>query len=258
MYALKIDVYSHGLVVSEYNHKSREALYQFRRKFGQVGKEKIDGKWVWRMKRTFSGNFKNYQQFRFHADAYDLLIDHLAAFQIKREQINVVVHKVPPGVSIPEMRTRDSLIPFNYQVPLVSYLADTEYKGRGIAKKPTFLSRSKATTLQTGKGKTASALLAAAAIKKRVLLTMLAGFIPKWIGDVKDAFNLKKNEKIITVNGLSDFRTLIEMGKNNQIEDWFIFISNRSLLDFIKHYEETMGTLNFTVVHLMNSARSLA
>lgn len=88
--------------------------------------------------------------------------------------------------------------------------------------------------VQTGLGKTAMAMKTIADYGKRTLLLTKAGYIDKWIGDLTDgdkpSLCLSKKE-LIRVKGNDALNTLIELGKEDKLDDCKVILISSHTLD---------------------------
>lgn len=91
--------------------------------------------------------------------------------------------------------------------------------------------------LATGVGKTVVSLLALAEINQRFAMVILPTFIPKWIEDIQEIHQCKE-EDILAVQGSNDLRKLIVLGKKGENPYKYIILSNRTMDNFYKAYEE--------------------
>lgn len=94
--------------------------------------------------------------------------------------------------------------------------------------------------IQTGKGKSFCALYSVAQLRSRVLFTMRPGYIPGWIDaiDGRTKILLVEEGDIVTVSGSSQLIKLIAMAQSGLLHAKLIFISNKTMQDYISYYED--------------------
>lgn len=87
---------------------------------------------------------------------------------------------------------------------------------------------------------TKTGLEAVAEIGRRTVLVIKPMYFKKWIPDVRRTLGLKPGE-VITVSGSEQLADLIELGKEDALDAKFIIISNVTLQNFYKAYEDQTG-----------------
>ena len=120
------------------------------------------------------------------------------------------------------------IVPRDYQVPYIEYLANEEGP------------ITKLIPLQTGKGKGIVSLCAVCKINKKVLIVVLPKYIEKWKKEILEVTTATE-EEVVTVRGGDQLRYVVDEGINGCPNGKFYIISNRTLLNFIKNYEQANG-----------------
>lgn len=224
MFQFQIDVYTHSIRVTRFDTRGKDALLDYCRKLAQYGLVKVGfNRFAKQMLRVYVGVKNDRSEFRFHRNQLDDLLGHLEYHGYMSYGINVVEHKAYTPVKAvmgmdPKWQARD------YQIPIIDYLI-----APGAIK---------VVTLQTGKGKTFTALKAADAIGERTFLTIKGMFIPKWIEDVKGAYDIKKGD-LIVVRGSKALRDLLEVAEAGELTAKFIICSNKTIYNYLQSYERS-------------------
>lgn len=181
------------------------------------------GKWTRRADKLFGGKTIDNTEFRFH-------INQLAEFKefLSRNHITPNLYReeyeplLPPQTyNIP---VRQGWSEYDYQVPIVDYQ---------IAKDG---NRSKLIGIQTGKGKTSTALFAVSKLGYRTLIMIKPAYIEKWCGDVTNVLD-QSTMDIMVVQGGDHLRGIIELAKHGRLKANFIIMSNRTYQNYVKAYE---------------------
>jgi hypothetical protein len=225
---VKIDVYSHGIVVSEIEiPRGREVLGQFLRPLVQFKLEKVHGRMVNVASKTYAAALKNRSEFRFHKNQLDDLLRFLSQVGYKEPGLQVVRHPIDPE-DFPEI---DHIwispkAPRDLQPGIIDYVMAP--------------GSSKMITLQTGKGKTFIAMWSAKLLRTRTLFTFKGGYADRWLGDLETTFQMEKDELLLLrgAGGLIRFMDDVLDGTSNAK---MIIATNRTVYDYLKDHELTNG-----------------
>lgn len=226
---IRLDVYSHNVKVTRFTIRGKESLLSYCRNLAEYGLKMVGyKKFVREMLRVYASATKDRTEFRFHRNNLEELIGHLKEWGYREEQMEIVYHDiyVPKPATFtmdPKFTSRD------YQIPIIDYMSRVNEDGSADTK---------IVTLQTGRGKTFCLLSAVARLGKRVVLVIKGMYVEKWIGDVKEAFGCKPGE-LMVVRGSKDLRAIIDLAQAGELEASFIIITNKTLYNYLKHYERT-------------------
>jgi superfamily II DNA or RNA helicase len=189
---------------------------------GQVRKGRF---LVWDTIKVFASAWANRRVFRFHVNQLDDLEDHLKRCGYKTENILVTHHEPKPGIAV-KLKMLAKWSPLDYQVPII------EFAKRAV--------RTVVIPLQTGRGKTFIALKVAEELGVRTALSIKGMYVDKWVGDVKEAYNLKSSE-VAVLRGSKQLKGAIYLAKQGRFKAKFVIFTNTTLYNFLEHYEETCG-----------------
>lgn len=139
---MRLDVYSHGIAVTDLNQQGKEALFRFCMTLVQYRYEKVRGKMRRVADRTYAGAFADRSEFRFHVNQLDSLIEHLSRCGIRESDLTIVHHK-PNLDDFPQVEHKwiSPKTPRENQPGIIDYVLSP--------------GTIKMVTLQTGKGKAA-------------------------------------------------------------------------------------------------------
>lgn len=137
---MRLDVYSHGIAVTDLNQQGKEALFRFCMSLVQYRYEKVRGKMRRVADRTYAGAFADRSEFRFHVNQLDSLIEHLSRCGIRESDLTIVHHK-PNLDDFPQVEHKwiSPKTPRENQPGIIDYVLSP--------------GTIKMVTLQTGKGK---------------------------------------------------------------------------------------------------------
>ena len=141
MAGLKIDIYSHNFAVTKFDQRGKEALFSFCKKsLVQWSWNRVDGRMVRELIRTYASSNQERSVFRFHINCYNDFIIHLENSGLNSRSFQIVNHPLyKPAVA--NFKLVDTRQAHDYQIEAKDYLNSP--------------GRSKLVTLQTGRGKLA-------------------------------------------------------------------------------------------------------
>lgn len=220
-----VDVKSHHVRFHTMMPECKRALYEFCERLIDYdqGYDPRTHSYYKIPKRVFAASPHDRRELRFHINHYKDVLDHLNVLGIKTEHLKIEHFTPAEGVDVDSFEVH--ITPRDYQEPVVDHFC-----------KP---GPSKVTDAQTGSGKTACSLFAAAFMNKRTVLVVPAKYITegKWIGDATNVLNVPR-EKLCVVKGSKAMRTIIDLGLAGEMEYDFIIISATTMYNFYKAYEE--------------------
>ena len=223
-----VAVFSHHFVVYNYDRKGKEALLRFAVQFAEYTYiRKWNGEVERSIARIYAARTKDSLEIRFHINVFDEFIEFLERSGYPKACIETHHFPLYEPVEV-DFPIREGKQPRDYQVPIIDFL--------DFAKVPR---KTKMVELQTGKGKTASALHAIARMRRRVGIVVRAQYIKRWLQDLtgKDStLNLSKDD-VFVVQGTKQFQALIELARLGKLECKVIIFSNRTYARFLDHYE---------------------
>lgn len=170
-------------------------------------------------------------EFRFHINTLKDLILFLSDRRIRKDRLDII--RIPIETNnVIDLELNEKYKPYDYQQPHIDHLSNINDNVI-----------SKLLSAQTGKGKTLMAIHSLMNINYVTGIVIPPKYINKWIDDIKEYVNVRDTD-IITVQGSGQLRGLIDSAKNNNMIGKFIIFSNRTLMNFIKGYEENNGDMS--------------
>lgn len=201
----------------------------FAKRYVQYGMlRKPNGKFIYSGLRVFGASNKRRSEFRFHSTTLAEFIQLLSDNSITPEQYTVTKAPVHAPVAV-SMPVRSQWVLRDYQVPVVDFLTTMNN------------SDTKLVQLQTGRGKTLSALVAISIIGVRTALIIKATYIEKWVSDVVKILDIDPTD-VMCVQGSGELRAIIDLAVADQLEAKVIIISSRTYQNYIKAYENLLPT----------------
>ncbi len=130
------------------------------------------------------------------------------------------------------MKVRSNWSLRDYQKPVYDFLLNKPYK-------------SKLVPMQTGSGKTATFLITAETLKKRIGIVILSRFIDKWASDITTIHDAIPKD-IMVVRGAKQLQAMISMAKANEFHLNYVIFSAETLQSYISNYEsDPEGTIDY-------------
>lgn len=225
-YNLHIVISTHNFCVTRITPKVRPVILQFiKDNLLQYGLVRVQGgKYVNSAVKVYCASSVTREQFRFHINIYEKFLEYLKIFQVTENLMSITVKPlvITDTISLP---VQSKWVAFEEQIPAIEYLADNNSPYR-----------SRILELQTGKGKSLSAMLGMSLFSKRVAIIVKSMYIEKWVADILKTYEIKESE-IMVVSGSENLKGLIQMGKLGILKSKFIVISNKTIQNWYKLYE---------------------
>lgn len=228
MSTFKIDVYSHHCVVHGYTDHGKHYLLGYcDYLLGQKEWVRLpNGRSELKLVRVFATATKDRKEFRFHRNCLSQLLDYLKGrgIPVTNFEINYIPLYIPQAC---EFEVNPNFQPREQQPMVIDYLSSP----RPI----------KIVPLQTGKGKTYCASVAVANMGMRLVVSVQAMYVDKWLEDLELYLGLKKNTDLIGIRGGSDLRKLLEHAMHDVLDAKAIVVSNTTMQKYIQDYEQLNG-----------------
>lgn len=178
------------------------------------------------MARIYAASNKDRSEYRFHINLLENFRSYLREHKLQHDFTEVVVPLYEPDSAFFEMK--HGMTPRETQLPILAYLTE----------RPDL--RAKLVTLQTGQGKTFSFLKALSDLQVRGAMVMRPKYIGTWLNALygKDRVTELQPSQIRVVRGSEQLRDLIMDGHEDLLDEVLIIISNKTLLNYLKAYED--------------------
>lgn len=159
----------------------------------------------------------------FHTNQFIHLFHYLDQLGYKLtpdEKIDMREYAIVPG----DFKVREGWSPYDYQEPIIEFLLDNPIK-------------SKLVPIQTGKGKTSTALFTIGKLNQRLGIVILPTYIEKWVSDICTVHDATTTD-VMVIQGSKALRAVIEMAKTDSLDNNYYIFSSRTMQEFINQYEE--------------------
>ena len=228
MAEMRVEIYSHYFVVRDVTPRNRPALEGFSRRYIQFGLVRENGRYFRAPLRVFAAATAARTEYRFHINTLEEFKRHilLAEYRLTEPVVEWVTMTTPQATAI-SLAVREGWVLRDYQEPAVEYI---------VAPPPP---RAKFISLQTGKGKSLIAMMAAAQLGQRFALIVRPSYIEKWLIDFNKTYNEEIAECLLVIQGSAQLQALLQMAALGELDgNKIILFSNKTLQNWIKLYEQ--------------------
>jgi superfamily II DNA or RNA helicase len=223
-----IETYSHFFLIRHPNIMVTQLLEEYCHKLVHhtlVKKPKIG--FVMAPTRVYAARLRDNSEYRFHINQLEDFKKFLRERHVDEKFYEIVAIPLFTPLAI-DCKVQDWWQPRDYQVPIIDYVLAEDGN------------RSKMIQIQTGGGKTGTALYSISKLAMRTVVLIKASYMEKWCSDITSILDVKAKE-IMTVSGSAQLKGLIELAMNDELTAKFIIISNRTYQNYIESYEENFG-----------------
>ncbi len=180
---------------------------------------------VLKITTIFASRLKNGSEYRFHIGQLELLFNFLKFRYIELDLIEIIEKPLYNLITINNLK-KDNWILRKEQQEAEDFISQSSEDDN----------HSRLLTMGTGTGKTVTALSAASKFKNRVMVIVLAKYVEKWHGDVKNIINID-DDKILTIQGSDNLKSSINLAKDDQFNYNYVILSLTTVVNFIKSFE---------------------
>lgn len=230
--------YTHGVRLSGYTRETFDKMAAFLEGLNLKEPKKLPGnRVIMELKKRYYGVFEDFSEVYIHRNSLPDLIGYLENRGIPKDYVQIIDIPVPqPATAHYDMY--EMFVLRDYQELIVEDILRPGYHSARV-------------DLQTGKGKTLSALAALARRKCRCVVMVPPKYFGIWIKALKETYKGYSDKTLnwMTVSGSAELQKLIDRGIENDLEGVdVIVISNvtyRSYIDNYEKYGSKISTLGY-------------
>lgn len=220
----RIDVFSHYFKVSEYNRETYQKLLEYCRPLIQTGLEKTrSGRFKPTMLKIFAASTAERDEIRLHVN---LLRDFFTFMKNNHgygdTKFEIVRHEIKEPSKL-KSKIRAHLKLRDYQEPIVDFVLEEGKHCRVVG-------------IQTGRGKTFTALKAVELIGYRTLIVVPAMYADKWYGDVLETFDTDK-KNVLYLKGAKSLSAAFKLAAKDELPQEFLITTSTTIQIFLRNYE---------------------
>ena len=194
---IEIDIYSHHFVVRNPDVETKKVLYGIASDFTTFTSvyDRATKRTKWVPDKTYAVHVGFGEEFRFHIGQLPLLTEYFKKQLLNVENYTITNHAPKMG-DLVDLKVRDNWKLYPDQVRAKNF-ALTAYKeiGRTEGAQAPLLS------MPTGTGKTVTSSFVCSEIGQRVCIFVLARFVDKWVGDVKEIYDVENKDICVIRDG---------------------------------------------------------
>lgn len=223
---MKLDIYSHGYVISNFKNNANPAILRLIKSLAHYEAQPTsDGRYenVWT--HTYGGAFADRSKFFFHISTLDLL-KRLVADICRDVNIIEEIHPVYDSVSV-NMIKKDFRPPRPGQDKAVEFIQDGKTNTKVIC-------------VEAGGGKTWILNQATCGIQRRMGMVIKPMYMDKWETDISEAHEVQPGD-ILRIEGTVDFVVAMRNALEGRITAKYILISNNTYRKYLSLYEASNG-----------------
>ena len=228
MAELTVEICTHHFVCKNITPRARPAIEGFARRFIHYGLVRENGRYFRAPIKVFAAATNKRTEYRFHINALEEFKRHilLSEYLLVDALVEWVVKPIPESTPV-DLSLFDFWQLRENQVPVVDYV---------LSKDPPL---SKFVELQTGAGKSLSAMWSASKIAKRYCLIVRPAYIEKWVLDLQKTYDGDIKEHVLVVQGSAQLMRLLQMAETGELDDIKVIVfSNKTLQNWFKLYEQ--------------------
>jgi superfamily II DNA or RNA helicase len=225
MAELTVTVNSHNFTVTRITPRARAAVDSFARQYVQYGLVRNRNRLERAPLRVFAAATADRREYRFHINCLERFKEHLPLHYLKDDLVEWYENIIPLAAPV-ELPVLPNWTSHDYQIPVIEYLD---------APPPP---RSKFVDLQTGKGKSYCSLRSISNLKVWAVIIIKPMYLEKWLIDIRKTFEDLSIEDVVTVRGSESLQAILEMAKAGDMSSKIILISNKTMQNWIKQYEQ--------------------
>lgn len=220
---MTVALFSHHFEVSALSHRGRFVCSEFGKRFYSWEFKQVQGQNLRHVARVYAASNVHRTYYRFHISTLEDFKKYVADSHIQDEMVAWIAP--PEYTPAPLVATlKEGWVARADQQPYVDYLTNETPKCKLVP-------------IQTGKGKTAIALISIAKLAVRAGIFIKPMYIEKWVSDVMKMYNIDKN-RILVIQGSKSLLKLFSMAKEGTLDVDFIIFSLTTVQQWIDRYEE--------------------
>jgi len=236
--AIRIERYSHGARISGYRRELFPKIAHFLESLKLKELEKVPphmgGGFRTVIKKRYFGCFEDQTEVYIHRHHVDEFIGFIVDRGVDRDKIELV--EIPyPDAAPAELTLYPHFVMRDYQGPIIRSLKDEQY--------------SKRVDLQTGLGKTLSALWACADMGERILIMIPPKYFGIWVKALRETYEDIENRHV-TVSGSDELKAIMQKVADGDFPYDVVLISSTTYRAYIENFEkwgDKIGEMGYLV-----------
>ncbi len=226
-----LEIYSNGFKVSGYSPLFYSALVEFANEYVLYKWEKNNRGRSYKVpKEVYAAATSDRREMRFHINELSEFFKRMTYHGFIEEHFNITYKKPVDGVPL-TVKYIEAKTPRDYQQDLIAHILDpvdwevypSGYNARMV-------------TLDTGGGKTFTALKAISVLDRRLIVQVLAKYTEKWKNDICEAFGISKGD-LYVIQGRAQLISLMNIALAGDLKASVIIVSTETYKSYIKDYE---------------------
>lgn len=220
---LTIRMRTHHFVVNRITPRSRPCVTAFARQYIQYGFSRGNG-FARPALKVYAAATDDRSEYRFHINQWAPFQEFLRLHRLDEALIELIHDPLHEALPV-ELPVLPQWVPRESQPLAIEYLV----------KPPP--PHSKFVDMQTGKGKSFCAMQGMSTVGFRTVGVMKPQFLAKWIEDMGRTYDLPLDQYVV-IRGSDQLIALLHLAMSGELTQRVILISNKTMQNYIKLYEE--------------------
>jgi hypothetical protein len=226
MAELLIRLHSHHFTVSKVTPRARPAVVGFTWRFVQPLRTKPNpySRKPPPKPAVYAAHCADTGEYRYHINVLKKFEEHLAFHGLKGPLVEVERIELPVVREV-ELPIFDTWNLHDYQNDGVDYVLAPDG------------SVSKLIEFQTGKGKGVTSLFAVSKMRLAPVIFVKPMYLDKWVQEIREVYDIAI-EDLMVIRGSEHLMALLEMAQAGELSSKIVLISNKTIQNWLKLYEE--------------------
>jgi len=220
---LRITTGSHYFCIDKIDVRARRVIADFSKKYIVFDYVRVDGQQIYTAVAVYGSATHTRDNYHFHIVQLNEFLERwrLAGFDLDKIMFVKKDEYKPTQI---QFNMSDRIQAREYQTRMIEYSTNPTPNTRKLIR------------LQTGKGKSAVAMMVAKAIGYRTAIVVHPKYVQQWVNDLLRSTDLKADDILVPKSGKELMATL-QKASNEGLKEKFIIISTRLLINWIKAWE---------------------
>lgn len=236
---MKIDVYSHSVVITPEGGKQKQVVRDFLKRLIQWDQVTEDGETKLKAIRTYATHNTTTGSFSFHIHLLKEFFDYYNENAYVKGELDITVHefKIDDSFRV-EFKVKSIHEPRENQKNVINHLLERKpepsiyFDGLEIP----FKDNNKIVTMPTGEGKTFVSQYVMIEEGLRTIFMMRSSYIERWVPDLENTVEMKAGD-IQVVQGAASLRAIMENAQDDVDRAKIYLISTNTFTSYLDSYD---------------------
>jgi len=218
----EIETFSHNFKVTVLTGLGRDIIRRFGSQFIQYQFSRKRGESFRTIAAVYSTREGRSNVFRFHINQLPGFLEMIKGSFLDEDSYTITAHEPNLGVEV-KLEVRPEWVLRPHQIEIPGFLNDPSETNQLVG-------------IQTGKGKTVSALYSAAQVGRRTGIVVRAQFTSQWAQACLDTLKLKRKD-VMVIKGGEALEKVLDLARKKKLKAKILIFSNKTLQAYLKAFE---------------------